>query len=96
MFQSGHRRYGQRMGAGDYPIEENTDEDNWRYVERAYQMTPPKPVLDGEPSYEAIPQGLHNVNERLWQAEDVRRYAWWSVLAGSFGHTYGIILSCRC
>jgi hypothetical protein len=77
------------MGDGDYPIEENTEEDNWRYVERAYQMTPPKPVLDGEPSYEAIPQGLHDVNERRWQAEDVRRYAWWSVLAGSFGHTYG-------
>ena len=25
MFQSGHRRYGQRNGDGDYPIEENTD-----------------------------------------------------------------------
>ena len=30
MFQSGHRRYGQRNGDGDYPIEENTEEDNWR------------------------------------------------------------------
>ena len=28
MFQSGHRRYGQRFGDGDYPIEENTEEDN--------------------------------------------------------------------
>ena len=34
MFQSGHRRYGQRFGDGDYPIEENTEEDNWRFVER--------------------------------------------------------------
>lgn len=24
-----------------------------------------------------------------WQAADVRRYAWWSVLSGAFGHTYG-------
>ena len=31
MFQSGHRRYGQRNGDGDYPIEENTEEDNWRF-----------------------------------------------------------------
>lgn len=35
MFQSGHRRYGQRMGDTDYPIEDYTEEDNWRYVEKA-------------------------------------------------------------
>lgn len=28
---------------------------------------PLKPVLDGEPSYEDIPQGLHNVDEPRWQ-----------------------------
>ena len=27
-FQSGHRRYGQRMGNADYPIPDNTEEDN--------------------------------------------------------------------
>lgn len=89
MFQSGHRRYGQRFGDGDYPIEENTEEDNWRFVERSLAANPLKPVLDGEPSYEDIPHGLHNFGERYWQAEDVRRYAYWSVFAGSFGHTYG-------
>jgi hypothetical protein len=89
MFQSGHRRYGQRNGDGEYPIEENTEEDNWRFVEKTYALTPKKPVLDGEPSYEDIPAGLHDFTERHWQAEDVRRYAYWSVFAGSFGHTYG-------
>ncbi len=89
MFQSGHRRYGQRFGDGDYPIEENTEEDNWRFVERSLAATPVKPVIDGEPSYEDIPHGLHDSGERRWQAEDVRRYAYWSVFAGSFGHTYG-------
>ncbi|GHT70715.1 hypothetical protein AGMMS50239_39380 [Bacteroidia bacterium] len=89
MFQSGHRRYGQRNGDGAYPIEENTEEDSWRFVERSLAVAPVKPVLDGEPSYEDIPQGLHNTAERYWQAEDVRRYAYWSVFAGSFGHTYG-------
>lgn len=89
MFQSGHRRYGQRFGDGDYPIEENTEEDNWRFVERSFALTPQKPVIDGEPSYEDIPHGLHNENERYWQAHDVRRYAYWSVFAGAFGHTYG-------
>lgn len=89
MFQSGHRRYGQRNGDGDYTIKENTEEDNWRYVETSLSMTPMKPVIDGEPSYEDIPQGLHNINEPRWQDYDVRRYAYWSVFAGSFGHTYG-------
>ncbi len=89
MFQSGHRRYGQRKGDGDYPIEENTEEDNWRFVERGLTATPLKPIIDGEPSYEDIPHGLHDSGERRWQAEDVRRYAYWAVFAGAFGHTYG-------
>jgi hypothetical protein len=89
MFQSGHRRYGQRKGDGDYTIAENTEEDNWRYVESAQKMTPLKPVIDGEPSYEDIPQGLHDFNEVRWNANDVRRYAYWAVFAGAFGHTYG-------
>jgi len=89
MFQSGHRRYGQRMGDGDYPIKENTEEDNWRFVDQSMEMKPMKPVIDGEPVYEAIPQGLHNPKETLWNDNDVRRYAYWSVFGGSFGHTYG-------
>jgi hypothetical protein len=89
MFQSGHRRYGQRNGDGDYPIQENTEEDNWRFVERSLATSPMKPVLDGEPIYEDIPQGLHDPNETRWKDFDVRRYAYWSVFAGSFGHTYG-------
>ena len=89
MFQSGHRRYGQRSGDGELLKEENTEEDNWRYVENTYKLANAKPILDGEPSYEDIPAGLHDASERRWQAADVRRYAYWSVFAGSFGHTYG-------
>lgn len=89
MFQSGHRRYGQKRGDGDYSVTESTEEDNWRYVEDALSMTPLKPILDAEPSYEDIPQGLHDPKEPRWSASDVRRYAYWSVFAGSCGHTYG-------
>ncbi len=88
-FQSGHRRYGQRMGNKDYPIPDNTEEDNWMYVDSTWAYNPIKPVLDAEPSYEDIPVGLHDPNEARWQDYDVRRYAYWSVFAGSFGHTYG-------
>lgn len=89
MFQSGHRRYGQRNGDGDYTIKDNTEEDNWRYVDMSVEKMPLRPVLDGEPSYEDIPQGLHDFSAPRWQDYDVRRYAYWAVFAGCFGHTYG-------
>ena len=89
MFQSGHRRYGQTKGDGDNLADSNVAEDNWRYVEASLSKKPLKPVLDAEPSYEGIPHGLHNPKECRWTADDVRRYAYWSVFAGSFGHTYG-------
>lgn len=88
MFQSGHRRYGQKRGDGDNSVT-NEEEDNWRYVKQSLSMTPLKPVVDGEPSYEGVPQGLHNIHNPLWEDKDVRRYAYWSVFAGAMGHTYG-------
>lgn len=89
MFQSGHRRYDQTRGDGDDTAQASIAEDNWRYVEAGLAMQPAKPILDGEPSYEEIPQGLHDPSEPWWKAPDVRRYAYWSVFAGAFGHTYG-------
>jgi len=83
MVQSGHRRYDQ----------DDTDlcfgEDNWRYIAMDWHRLPVKPTLDGEPSYEGIPQGLHDVAQPLWDEADVRRYAYWSVFAGAAGFTYG-------
>ena len=88
-FQSGHRRYGQRMNDKFYPIPDNTEEDNWMYVDSVWAYKPIKPVIDDEPVYEGIPKGLHDPSEGNWQSCDVRRYAYWSVFAGSCGHTYG-------
>lgn len=92
MFQSGHRRYDQaELGEWD----DNTKgegcfgEDCWRYVERDHKKEPAKPTLDGEPSYEQIIQGLHDKTQPYWKAEDARRYAYWNVMAGAGGHTYG-------
>ena len=92
MFQSGHRRYDQAcLGVWDDNVlkEPYYGEDNWRYVEDCYRLEEVKPVLDGEPSYEAIPKGLHNPHNGYWTARDIRRYAYWSVFAGAAGHTYG-------
>ena len=84
MFQSGHQNYAQ-----DTSSPRRYGEDNWRYAREDYARSPAKPVVDGEPSYENIPQGLHDAKQPYWTAADCRRYAWWSVFAGAFGHTYG-------
>lgn len=92
MFQSGHRRYDQAsLGEWDDNGGRETffGEDNWKYVERDHGYEIMKPTLDGEPSYEGIPQGLHNPRNPYWEEWDVRRYAYWSVFAGAAGHTYG-------
>lgn len=92
MFQSGHRNYDQRkLNAWDDKVSGETfyGEDNYQYVRLDRALEPAKPTLDGEPSYELIPQGLHDPSLPYWQAGDVRRYAYWSLLAGAAGHTYG-------
>ncbi len=83
MFQSGHRRYDQDTTGLAY------GEDNWKYATVDYSLIPTKPTLDGEPSYEGIPQGLHDTTQPYWTDADVRRYAYWSVFAGCCGFTYG-------
>lgn len=92
MFQSGHRDRTQRtLGAWDdnaVADEEWMAEENYLYVFRDLARDD-KPTLDGEPSYEDIPHGLHDPSKPYWTDREVRRYAWWSMLAGAAGFTYG-------
>lgn len=83
MFQSGHRRYDQETEGKMYA------QDNYKYVNVDFNLKPTKPTVDGEPSYEGIPQGLHDTLQPLWKDKDLRRYAYWSVFAGGAGFTYG-------
>ncbi|HMP84668.1 MAG TPA: glycoside hydrolase family 140 protein, partial [Verrucomicrobiota bacterium] len=83
MFVSGHRRYEQDNSGKKF------GEDNWRYVLEDLPKTPRKPTIDGEPSYENLPQGIHDATQPYWTDSDVRRYAYWSVFAGACGHVYG-------
>ena len=46
--------------------------EGYRYVDSTWAYKPTKPVIDDEPIYEGIPKGLHNPNEGIWQACDVR------------------------
>lgn len=85
MFQSGHRSYDLDTSKSEHRF----GPDNYKFVNIDYSLKPTRPTLDGEPSYELIPYGLHDTTKPYWQAKDVRRYAYWSVFAGAAGHTYG-------
>ncbi|MBN1584615.1 MAG: glycoside hydrolase family 140 protein, partial [Anaerolineae bacterium] len=68
------------------------DHDNGLFIEHDYRLEPAKPTLDGEPRYETIPVGFYNDNvarNDRFDAYDVRQAAYWSLLAGACGHTYG-------
>jgi hypothetical protein len=68
------------------------DHDNGLFAEHDYALQPPKPTLDGEPRYECIPVGFYFDNFNRYDrfdAYDMRQAAYWSLLAGACGHTYG-------
>lgn len=73
MIQSGH---GEREITND------------KRVQADYARSPVKPTLDAEPCYEDIPIGFRAENGCFDEA-DVRRAAYYAVLSGAFGHTYG-------
>lgn len=78
MMQSGH-------GSGrDVPV--------WERVTRDYNLTPIRPVLDGEPNYEDHPVNpwpKWNPANGYFRDHDVRKQAYRSVFAGGCGVTYG-------
>ncbi|MBN1558786.1 glycoside hydrolase family 140 protein [candidate division KSB1 bacterium] len=68
------------------------DHDNGLFVEHDYALSPAKPTLDGEPRYELIPVGFYfdGFNRQDWFNDyDCRQAAYWALLAGACGHTYG-------
>jgi hypothetical protein len=68
------------------------DHDNGLFAENDYTLNPVKPTLDGEPRYENLQVGFYfsgfNRQDRF-DDYDVRQAAYWSILAGACGHTYG-------
>ena len=68
------------------------DHDNGLYARHDYDLRPAKPTLDGEPRYESIPVGfyLKDMPRHIrFDDCDARQAAYWSLLAGACGHTYG-------
>ena len=68
------------------------DYDNSLFIESDYARVPVKPALDGEPRYETIgvafwEKGANDYDR--FDDFDVRQAAYWPLLAGACGHTYG-------
>ncbi len=61
---------------------------NYEMIRKDYRRLPHKPVLDGEPTYEGHPENF-NIANGYMDDTDARQSAYWAVLSGACGHTYG-------
>ncbi len=66
----------------------NYDNANDQMIAADYARVPVKPCLDAEPGYEDHPAAFDAKNGYL-DAHQARKFAYWSLLAGACGHTYG-------
>lgn len=73
MLQSGHARH-------DIPV--------WEWISRDFNISPAKPVLNGEPNYEDHPVNWKPENG-YFRDYDVRKQLYRSVFSGGCGVTYG-------
>lgn len=74
MFQSGHNRLSKE----------------YKYVLRAHEKAPNKPTINGEARYENIKDRFWEEAEYGWLDDaDVRVSAYWSILSGAAGYSYG-------
>lgn len=62
---------------------------SWARIAKDYQLTPTKPVLDGEPLYEDHPLAFRSREFGYSLDAHVRQRAWWNTFSGACGHTYG-------
>ncbi len=61
----------------------------WARIASDYALIPVKPVIDGEPIYEDHPIGFNAEKYGYSTACDCRRFLYWDLFSGAFGHTYG-------
>lgn len=68
------------------------DHDTGLFIDHDYILEPPKPTVDGEPRYESMPVGFYYREVSRYDRfddYDVRQAAYWALMAGACGHTYG-------
>jgi hypothetical protein len=68
------------------------DHDTGLFAANDYALKPAKPTLDGEPRYELVQVGFYMKGSHQlirFDDYDCRQAAYWSILSGACGHTYG-------
>lgn len=73
MFQTGHDRRAR----------------DFEFVRQSRAVSPARPVINGEPRYENHPNRFDAKNYGWMNDSDVRTAAYWSMLSGAAGYTYG-------
>jgi hypothetical protein len=77
----------------DFNMRQNGHNPNYSGVYentlKDYNLTPIKPVIDGEPIYEDHPIQFNAKENGHSTSADVRRPLYWNLFSGAFGHTYG-------
>lgn len=66
----------------------SSESKNYQFNMKNRALTPVRPYLDGEPRYEDHPNQF-NPNVGWMDDFDARQTAYWSMLSGALGHTYG-------
>jgi hypothetical protein len=61
----------------------------WKRIAWDYDKKPIRPVMDAEPLYEGHPIDFKPALNGYASDADVRKFAYWNVFSGAFGHTYG-------
>lgn len=61
----------------------------FKFTRKAIKNQPKRPVIDGEPGYENIPNLLNKLHLQRLNDYDIRKTAYWNMLSGAAGHTYG-------
>ncbi|MFW5820764.1 MAG: glycoside hydrolase family 140 protein [Bacteroidota bacterium] len=71
--------------------EKRNNERSYRTAYQDWILPDPKPSLNSEPCYEDLPVNYDwkDVSKGRFDAFDIRQAAYWSVMSGTCGHTYG-------
>ncbi|MCI0511756.1 glycoside hydrolase family 140 protein [candidate division KSB1 bacterium] len=62
---------------------------DFEFVRQSRAVSPPRPVINGEPRYENHPNRFDPKNFGWMDDSDVRAAAYWTILSGAAGYTYG-------
>ncbi len=61
----------------------------FKFTRKAIENQPKRPVIDAEPGYENIPNLLNKLHLQRLNDYDIRKAAYWNMMSGAAGHTYG-------